>query len=315
MAQIKRVPRNLSAQSSVWKRFKRQKFMLAVLLIYLAYILVFNYYPMYGLLLAFKNFSLRRGILGSEWAGLKWFRLFFTSPDMVMVFRNTLGMSALKLVFGFTAPILFALLLNEIRSTPFKRVVQSVSYLPHFISWIVVTGLVQSVLSSTGVVNDVLLSLHLIKEPILFLGKADLFWGLITVLGIWKETGWLSIIYLSTISALDTEMYEAAVIDGAGRFRQAISITLPCILPTIIMLFVMQLGYILSVGFEQQFFLQNPMNYKTAEVIDTYVYKQGLQNFQYSYSTAVGLVKSVIGLILVLITNQIVRRKLDMSLF
>ncbi len=299
------------------RRLFRQKWLLAALLVYLVYIGIFAYYPMYGVVLAFKNFSIRKGIVGSPWADpwYKWFKYFFTSPDFSMVMKNTLGMSFLKIAIGFPAPILFALFLNEIRSNRFKRVVQSVSYLPHFISWVVITGLVNSMLSSTGIVNQVLLMLGLIKSPILFLGRADMFWGLITVLGIWKEIGWSSIIYLSAMTGLDPEMYESAMLDGAGRIRQAVSITLPCLLPTIVMLFIMQLGYLLSVGFEQQLFLQNPMNYKSAEVIDTYVFKVGLQNMDFSYSTAVGLFKSLVGLLLVCATNFIAKKKIHMSIF
>lgn len=311
------LPRNRNRDHLLVRRVLRQKWLLAALIIYLVYIGIFAYYPMYGVVLAFKNFSLRKGILGSPWADpwYKWFRYFFTSPDFSMVMRNTLGMSALKIVVGFPVPIIFALLLNEIRGNRFKRTVQSVSYLPHFISWVVITGLVNSMLSGTGIVNKILMGLRLTSEPILFLGRADMFWGLITLLGIWKETGWSSIIYLSAMTSLDPEMYESAMLDGAGRFRQAVSITLPCLMPTIVMLFIMQLGYLLSVGFEQQFFLQNPMNYKSAEVIDTYVFKMGLQDMKFSYSTAVGLFKSVVGLLLVCLTNVITRKKLHLSIF
>lgn len=299
------------------RRLKRQKGLLAVLLIYLAYLVVFDYYPMYGVVLAFKEFSIRKGILGSPWANpwFKWFKYFIDSPDFAMVMRNTLGMSALKIFIGFPMPILFALLINEIRAPRFKRIVQSVSYLPHFISWVVITGLVHSLLSGEGIVNKILMGMGLIDDPIIFLGRADLFWGLVTVLGIWKEIGWSSIIYLSSIAGLDAEMYESAVLDGAGRIRQAWSITLPCLAPTIVMLFIMQLGYILSVGFEQQYFLQNPMNYKAAEVLDTYTFKVGLQNMKFSYSTAVGLFKSGIGLVLVFLTNMISRKTVKMSMF
>lgn len=303
--------------SRLRRKLYRQRWLLAALALYLIYIGVFAYYPMYGAVLAFKDFSIRKGILGSAWAQPfdKWFQYFFTSPDFEMVMRNTLGMSAMRLVFGFPAPILFALLLNEIRSIRFKRIVQSVSYLPHFISWVVITGLVNSMLSGTGIINQILLALGLTREPVLFLGRNDMFWGIVTLLGIWKELGWSSIIYLSAMTSIDPELYESAVLDGAGRVRQAVSITLPSLTPTIVMLFIMQLGYILSVGFEQQFFLQNPMNYKAAEVIDTYVFKVGLQNFNFSYSTAVGLIKSITGLLLVFITNMITRRTLHMSVF
>lgn len=308
---------SLTKRAVLWKRAKKQKWLLFALLFYLIYIGIFAYYPMYGVIIAFKKYSIRKGILGSPWADpwYRWFKYFFTSPDFPMIMRNTLGMSALKILVGFPMPIIFALQLNEIRNVKFKRVVQSISYLPHFISWVVVLGLVNSMLSGQGIINKILMALRLTDQPILFLGRADMFWGLITALGVWKEIGWSSIIYLSAITGLDPQMYESAMLDGAGRFRQAISITLPCIMPTIMMLFIMQLGYILSVGFEQQLFLQNPMNYMRAEVIDTYVYKVGLQKSDYSYSTAVNLFKSVTGLILVFSTNFIAKRKLQMSLF
>lgn len=299
------------------KRLKVQKWLLVVLALYMIYVGIFSYYPMYGTVLAFKDFSIRKGILGSPWADpwYKWFEYFFTSPDFGTIMTNTLAMSFLKIFIGFPVPIFFALLLNEIRNSRFKRVVQSVSYLPHFISWVVITGLVNSMLSSSGIVNQILMTLGFIKEPILFLGEADMFWGIITVLGIWKEMGWSSIIYLSAITSLDPEMYESAMLDGAGRIRQTFSLTIPCIMPTIVMLFIMQLGYILSVGFEQQLFLQNPMNYSKSEVIDTYVFKVGLQKMDFSYSTAVGLFKSVTGFTLVLLTNKVAKRYLHMSLF
>ena len=297
-------------------RLNKQKFYLLVLLVYVAFIGIFAYYPMYGMLLAFKEYSFKSGIISSPWVGFKWFKMFFTSPDFFQVLRNTLAMSAMDLIFGFPAPILFALLLNEIRNIKFKRVVQSVSYLPHFISWIVVVGIAMSVLSiDGGFINDLLLKLGFVDKPIHFLGRQNMFWWIITILGIWKGTGWNSIIYLSAITSIDVQMYESAQIEGANKLQQVLYITLPSIAPTIIMLFVFRLGYILNVGFEQQLFLQNPMNYRVAEVIDTYVFKMGIRRSMFSYATAVGMFKSIIGLFLVLLANKFTRKTLDMGVF
>lgn len=289
-------------------KIKKQKYYLLVLSFYLIYLFIFAYYPMYGMLLAFKEYSYKIGILGSPWAGLKYFKMFFSSPDFTMVLRNTLGMSVLDILIGFPAPIIFALLLNEIHNIKFKRIVQSVSYLPHFISWVVVAGIFMSIFSLDGIVNEVLLALGLISKPTNILGNKDIFWFIITFLNIWKEIGWNSIIYLSAITSIDPQMYEAAMIEGANEFQKVMKITLPSLMPTIVMLFIFRLGYILNVGFEQQLFLQNPLNYKMAEVIDTYVFKMGLQKYMFSYATAVSVFKGFTGLVLVVASNKIVRK-------
>ena len=256
-----------------FKKCKNQKFYLFALVPFVIYVAVFKYWPMYGNLLAFKDFSFTSGILGSEWVGLKWFKMVFSSPDLSYVLRNTLVMSGLNLFLGFPAPILLAILISEMVHLRFKKIVQSISYLPHFISWIVIVGIARSLLAlENGAINDILLKLRLVKEPFYFLGKPKLFWWIITFLGIWKNIGWNSIIYIAAITSIEAQLYESAKIDGANRFQQMIHITIPGIMPTAVILFIFSLGYLLNVGFEQQLFLQNPINMKYSEVLDTYVF-------------------------------------------
>lgn len=305
-----------SKQKLFLRKVKKQRFFLITLIPFLGYLLLFKYYPMYGAIIAFKDYSFRKGIIGSDWAGLKYFKMFLTSPDLYMVLRNTLVMSCLSIFFVTFFSILFAILVCEIRNTTFKKIVQTISYLPNFISWIVVVGMATTLLSiDGGPVNKILIFTGLVKEPVNFLGDVNLFWGLVTSMNVWKFVGWNSIIYIAAITTIDVQMYESAIIDGAGKFKQILYITLPTIIPTIVILFIFSLGYILNAGFEQQFFLQNPMNFMHAEVLDTYVFKYGLQKSMYSYGAAVGLMKSVIGIGLVLITNKITRKIFKIGIF
>lgn len=299
-----------------FKKCKNQKFYLIALVPFVLYVALFKYWPMYGNLLAFKDFSFKAGIMGSEWVGLKWFKMVFSSPDLPNVMRNTLVMSALNLLLGFPAPILLAIFISEMVHKRFKKLVQSISYLPHFISWIVVVGIARSLLAlENGAINDILLNLRIIKEPFYFLGKPKLFYWLITVLGIWKNIGWNSIIYIAAITSIDSQLYESAKIDGANRFRQIIHITIPGIMPTVVILFIFSLGYLLNVGFEQQLFLQNPINMKYSEVIDTYVFKMGLRKYMFSYAQVVSLTKGAIGITLVVVANKISRKFFSMGIF
>lgn len=271
---------------------------------------------MYGNLLAFKDFSFKAGILGSEWVGLKWFKMVLSSPDIPNVLRNTLAMSFLKMFIGFPAPIVLAILISEMVHKKYKRIVQSISYLPHFISWIVIVGIARSILSiDGGAINDFLLGIGVISKPIHFLGKPKMFWGIITFLGVWKNIGWNSIIYIAAIASIDSQLFESAKIDGANRFRQIIHITIPSILPTVVILFIFTLGYLLNVGFEQQLFLQNPINMPYSEVIDTYVFKMGLKRYMFSYAQAVSLMKGGIGIGLVIVANKISRKVFSMGIF
>jgi len=273
----------------------------------LAYFVIFHYIPMYGVVLAFKDYNMRLGILKSPWVGLEYFQRIIGSKIFWEVTANTLIISFLKLLFNFPAPIILALLLNEIPGRRFKRTVQTISYFPHFISWVVLAGMIIEILSpARGIINYFITLLG--GTPVYFLAEPSMFRSIIVITAIWQSVGWGTIIYLAAISGIDAEQYEAAYIDGANRFHLIRSITLPSILPVISIVFILNLGSILSAGFDQIFNLYNPMVYKTGDIIDTYVYRIGFVNMDYSFSTAVGLFKNIIGFALVMTTNLIVRR-------
>lgn len=271
------------------------------------FILVFTFIPLYGVLIAFKDYSIVTGIGGifsAEWVGLANFREFVTDINFWNMLRNTLGINLLGLIITFPITILFALMLNELTSQRFKKLTQTVTYLPHFISWSIFGGLIINILSpSSGVVNYVLMQLGIISEPIHFLGEKDYFWLLVVLTNLVKELGWGAILYLAAIAGIDQEMYEAAYMDGATRFQRIWHITLPSITGTIVILLVFAVSNILNSGFDQFFVLQNPLNIDASEVIDTYVYKVGLREFRMEYATAVGLMKTVIAVILLYLAN------------
>lgn len=272
----------------------------------LIYFFVFNYIPMYGIIIAFKDFNFAKGILGSKWIGLENFNYMFGLSDFYQVFWNSLYLSFLRLVFGFPFPILLALLLNEMRSEAYKKITQTVIYLPHFISWVIIGGILANFLSPTwGMVNIIIKSMG--YEPIYFLAKTEYFRPIVVIASIWKESGWGTIIYLAAIAGINVEMYEAAVMDGANRLQRLWHITLPCIKATIIILLVLRLGQITGNGFEQIFVLQNPKNLSVSEVFETYTYRVGILGGRFSFGTTVGLFTSVIGMIFLLISNKVAR--------
>lgn len=280
----------------------------------LLYFLIFKYIPLGGIVIAFQDYSIYRGVLESPWVGLKHFYNLFEYPEFYSVLKNTLLISFYQLIFGFPAPIILALLLNEVRKMAFKRTVQTVLYLPHFLSWVIVGGLVISFLSpSTGLVNEVLKLFGV--NPIFFVQEPEFFRSIVVSSGIWKEVGWGTIIYLAAMAGINPEMYEAAEVDGAGKFRQAISITLPSILPTIMVLLLLRIGNILDLGFEQIYMLLNPLVRETGEVFDTYIYRVGLLGGQYSYTTAIGLFKSIVGLILLVGANKLSKKMTGNSIY
>lgn len=268
------------------------------------YFIIFHYIPLYGVTIAFKDFKLLDGILGSPWAGLKYFKMAFESVDFWNSFRNTMIISFLKLLFNFPAPILLALLLNEVRCMRFKKVVQTISYLPHFLSWVVFAGIITSFLSpSTGVVNLVIKSLGF--EPIYFVADNEWFRPILVITAVWKEIGWGTIVYLAALGGVDMQLYEAATIDGASKWKQTIHVTLPAITPTIVVMFIFAVGAIVNDDFDQIYNMYNPAVYKTGEVISTYIYKIGLEGMQYSLATAIGLFKNIIAIVLIVATNYI----------
>ncbi|NQX59952.1 ABC transporter permease [Paenibacillus qinlingensis] len=303
-------------KNALIKKIKRQKVHLLLLIPFITFIMIFKYVPMFGALLAFREFSFRTPF-GGKWVGFTYFESFFSSPDFTIVMRNTIVISSLNLVFSTIAAILFAILICEVRNLVFKKLVQTVSYLPHFISWVVVAGMAMTIFSidELAPVNSVLLHMNILDKPINFLGEEQNFWPLVTGLNVWKNVGWNSIIYIAAITSIDKQMYESAMMDGASKFKQITSITLPTILPTIVLLFTFGLGYILNAGLDQQLFLQNPMNIRHSEVLDTYVLKYGLQQAAYSYGAAVGLFKSVAGLVLIVLCNYFCRKFLKMGIF
>lgn len=279
-----------------------------------AYYVIFSYIPMAGIVIAFKEYRLLDGIWGSPWVGLKQFEVLFQTPSFFEVLRNTVVISALRILFGFPAPILLALLLNELRSEKYKRVIQTISYLPHFLSWVVLAGIFLQFLSpSSGPVNILLTKIGL--QPIYFLGQPSTFVPTIIATGIWQSIGWGSIIYLAAISGISPELYESALLDGANRLQRIWYITLPSIAPTIVVLFILNMGSILNGGFDQIFNLYNDAVMSVADILDTYVYRRGLTGLQYSYAAAVGLFKNGIGFLFVFATNLFARKLGDASLW
>ena len=283
--------------------------LLLILLPGLAAIIVFNYVPMYGVAIAFQNFKMIDGVFGSPWVGLDVFHRLFSGKDFINVLRNTLTISFLKLICGFPAPIILALLLNEVRSTGYKRIIQTFSYLPHFFSWVVLSGIITMIFSTEGPVNLLLKDFGATKS-IPFFSDGTLFVMLLIVTTIWQSVGWGSIIYLASLSGIDESLYEAAIIDGAGRWKQTLYISIPSLVPTIATMFILNLGHILNGGFDQIYNLYNPTVYAVSDILDTFVLRR-LQAMDYSLGTAVGLFKAVVGLALILSSNWFVRKLTD----
>ncbi|MDL2234276.1 ABC transporter permease subunit [Ruminococcaceae bacterium OttesenSCG-928-L11] len=301
---------------SQWKQIRVSRYWLLLLLPGIAYYIIFHYVPMYGVIIAFKDYNPYDGIAGSPWAanyGLQHFRTLFTSPTFLNVFKNTLLLSLSAIVFSFPAPILLALAINEVRSGPFRRVVQTVSYLPHFISTAVICGMVFNFLSLNGLINQIVAFFGGTKTQ--FMLYPEYFRTIYVSTDIWQKMGWNSIIYLATLTAVDTSLYEAADIDGAGRLQKIWYINIPCLIPTAIILLIFNVGGIMTAGFEKVLLLYNPNNYATSDIIGTYVYRLGIQNAQYSFSTAAGLFQSVINFVLVVLTNKLASRFNDTSLW
>ncbi|MFY9278499.1 MAG: ABC transporter permease subunit, partial [Caldicoprobacterales bacterium] len=278
------------------------------------YYFIFNYIPMYGAIIAFKDFSPGDSILFSKWVGLKWFREFFRSVYFGRLISNTFILSGLSLIFSFPVPIIFALLLNEVKRKHLKRVVQTVSYLPHFISLVVMVGIMSNFLSpSDGIINNFLRRLGM--EPINFMGEPAWFRPLYIGSGIWQSFGWNSIIYMAALTSIDPQLYEAARIDGCNRWQEMRHITIPGLMPTAIMLLILALGNLMNVGFEKIILMYSPATYNVADVISTYVYRRGILSAQYSFGAAVGLFNSIINFILLITVNKISRRYTQIGLW
>lgn len=298
---------------NIKKDFVVNKMLYLLMLPVLVYYFIFCYLPMYGVIIAFKDYIPSKGIIGSSWVGLKNFITFFQSYYFIRILKNTLVISINSIVYGFPAPIILALLINEIRGSIFKRTVQTLTYLPHFISLVVICGLIKDFTADTGVLNDLLVFFG--AERVTMLNVPSLFLPIYVISDIWQGVGWGSIIYLASLSNIDPQLYEASTIDGAGRWKQTWYVTIPGILPAIVIMLILRLGGILSVGFEKIILLQNPAIYETSDVISTFVYRRGLQQFDWSYSTAVGLFNSVVNFIMLITANIISRRVNDTSLW
>lgn len=302
---------------SLRKRRARPKTLFALYMLLaptLLLLIVFRYIPMYGVSIAFQNFSPYLGVTGSPWVGMKHIVHFLTDDTFWRVMRNTLVLNFYDLLFGFTAPIVFAIMANELLHMRLKRVVQTISYLPHFLSWIVVSGVFYQMLSPEGGLLNVALGWFGI-DPIYFMTESRLFRGIVVSAGIWKDVGWSAILYFAVITGIDPTYYEAAKIDGASRFRQVWHITLPGMLPMIILLLLLRLSTIFEIGFERLFVLQNPLVLDVSDVISTYVYRIGLLNSQYSLTTAIGFVQSLLGFLLLVTANRLSKRLVGMGLY
>ncbi|WP_374017981.1 ABC transporter permease subunit [Paenibacillus thiaminolyticus] len=297
-------------RKSAFKRFFMQIDIQLMVLPALVFIFIFSYIPMYGVLIAFQDYKMGSNLLNNNWVGLKHFIAFFNSPDFYPVMRNTIVISFLKFIFGFPAPILLALMLNEVRKMFFKRVVQTVTYLPHFLSWVVIGSMVTSLLSvDNGSVNMLLEKLKLIDEPVNFLSMSEYFWTILITTNVWKEIGFASIVYLAAIAGIDPYLYEAASIDGASRFKQMWLITLPCIMPVVIIFMILAIGNLTSAGFEDILILaSNPALRDVSDSLDVYVVRVGIDNYRYSYATAIGLFKAVVSVTLLTLANFIARK-------
>ena len=274
------------------------------------YVLFFNYYPMYFWVTAFQDFKPGLGVMRSPWVGLQNFEWLFNRPDFINSIRNTLAMSVINLVFGTVAAVLLAVLLNEVRNRKFKRTVQTVTYLPHFLSMVIVVGMAQNLFASTGSINELLMGLGLVKEPVFFLGEGKYFWWMVGVINVWKEVGWGTIIYISAMTAIDPCLYEAASIDGAGRFQRILHVTLPGIKSTFVILLIMNIGHLMEAGFEIQYLLGNAQVLDYSQTIDVFVLKYGISKQQYGVATAAGMFKSIVAIILLMVAN-FTAKKLD----
>ena len=298
-----------------WKEVKRQKFLLIVSFFMVVYGFIFYYWPLSGWIMAFQQYKPKDGLLHSKFVGLAKFQFLFEDAVFLRVIRNTFAMGAINLITTTFTAILFAILLNEIRNVFFKKAVQTISYLPHFLSWIIVTGILHDSLSASGIVNELLLKWDIVEQNIDFFAHPEYFWGIVAFANNWKETGWNAIIYLAAITSIDPSLYEAASIDGAGRWAKIKYITLPGIRPTIMILLLMNVGHVLNAGFEVQYLLGNGLVKSVSDTIDIYVLTWGISQSDFSLGTAAGIFKSVVSISLIVIANYIAKKTGDERLF
>ncbi len=298
----------VSNRQSFFKRMMSQKMLIAMSLPFVLWLIIFRYIPVVGWLMAFQDYKPQNGFSGNEWVGLKHFRDLFNEPTFFRALENTIGMGVLGLVFTTISAITFALLLNEMRFLRFKKLTQTISYLPHFVSWVIVANIVTTMLSIEGPINSLLTSIGVLDDPVNFMAKPGMFWGIITSAEVWKSTGWNAIIYFAAMAGIDPQLYEAAKVDGASRLRQMWHITLPSIRSVIIVLLILSIGNLINIGFEKQMLLGNNIVMDKAIVIDLYALNYGIGMFRYSFGTAIGIFKSVVSVILILIANGFAKK-------
>ncbi len=298
-----------------WQKIKDQRYLIFMSFPFLIWLFIFKYIPIFGWTMAFQNYMPGRPFFEQEWVGLKYFIQMFQDDVFYTVMRNTLAMSFLSLAFGFTLPIILAVLINEIKRERFKKTVQTISYLPHFVSWVIVVSIFNRMLSTdNGVVNNILVTLKIIEEPVQFIAKPELFWWIVTASDVWKELGWNSIIFLAAISAISPDLYESAMVDGASRFRRIWHITLPGILPTVMVILIMSIGNLINIGFEKQFLMRNALVREFSDVLDLYILDYGVNAGRWSFGTAAGIFKSVVSIILVYGANMFSRKAMGVGI-
>lgn len=302
-----RTPGTLN-RKSFFRRAYEQRQLLVLTVPFLLLVFVFNYMPIWGWLMAFQNFNPGKGLWKSKWLGLANFQEAFADRNFISSIANTLNISLLRISLGFVTAILLALMLNEVRNLIFKRVVQTISYLPYFISWVVASSIVYMTLSSTGIVNTILINLGVVSKAIPFMGEPGYFYGIAGISHVWKNVGWNAIIYLAAMTGVDQELYEAAAVDGAGRLRRIWSVTLPSIIPTIKILLVLAIGNLMSTSFEHIYLLSNPSNISTSRTIEVYVYTYAMRGGRFSYGTAIGMFNSIVAITLIMISNWVSKR-------
>jgi putative aldouronate transport system permease protein len=303
-----------NSTSSLWKYMWKYRVLYFLTIPGILYYILFKYVPLGASFIAFKDYNIFKGVFGSPWVGLKHFERMFEHGDFLRILKNTFILGGLDILIAFPAPIVAALLLNELRLLVFKRVVQTVIYMPHFLSWVIIGGIAVGILSpSTGIVNQFIKWLGF--EPIYFLAENSMIRSIFVTSGVWKEIGWGTIIYLAALTGINPDMYEASEIDGANRWQQTLAITIPAILPTVTILFLLKIGEFLDYGFERVWVLINPLTYENGEILDTYIYRAGLLQQEYSYTTAVGLFKSLVGLAMLYVANKLSKKATGESLY
>ncbi|QGH35450.1 ABC transporter permease subunit [Gracilibacillus salitolerans] len=301
-------------KKSKWQRISKEKWLYFMVLPGLFYFIIFKYFPMWGIVIAFQDYSPFLGVRESEWVGFEHFHYFFTNPDFLRLLRNTFILALYDLIFFFPAPIILSLMLNEIRLSFYKRTLQTLVYVPHFMSWVIIASISYVFLTTSGgVVNELISSI--VGKEINFLSSPDWFRPMIMGQIIWKETGWGTVIFLAALASVDQEQYEAAIVDGAGRFRRLWHVTLPAIRSTIVILLILRLGNFLDTGFQQIYLMSNSLNRSVADVFDTYVYFVGITEGAFSYSTAVGLFKSIVGIVLIVGADRLAKKAGESGLF